>query len=47
MAIQKDSNRSYHLMMDHHKAILEYAVIIVQMIHSFEIDADSFLNLLK
>ena len=47
IVIQKDSTKSFALMVAHYEELLEYSIINQQVIHSFEIDSFKFLNLLK
>lgn len=39
IVIQKDSNKSFALMVAHYEELLEYSIINQQVIHSFEIDS--------
>ena len=47
MANQKNSNKSYTSMLDHHEEALGYSIFNQKIIHSLEIDTICFLNLLK
>ena len=38
MITHEGSNKAYPSMVDHHQVILEYSMIMRQIIHSFEID---------
>ena len=38
IVIQKDSTKSFALMVAHYEELLEYSIINQQVIHSFEID---------